>query len=84
MGKRLTRNFCCNVSLFRYVFIAFWISSLYITYFYASNQSPEVKVSFPVESHRIRGAKSLYEYAYHEKVKNEVSLCLFYSLLSCL
>lgn len=68
MGKRLTRNF--SMSFFRYLFLAIWLSSLYLTYIFASNQSSEVKVPLSFERHKIRNAKSLYEYSYHEKVSS--------------
>ena len=51
-------------------FLGFWILTLYLTYFYAASRYPSEKRNVVFhQNHKVRAAKSVYEYAYHEKVQ---------------
>jgi len=70
VNMRLTRTINSRFpGLFQCSIIAFWISSIYLTYSYTSNSLAHRPLQVPNQfNHRNRAAKSFYEYNYNEKV----------------
>ena len=82
---RLTRTLSSRYpGLFQFAVIAFWVSSIYLTYFYSSNSVAYHPLqAFPNNyNHKNRGAKSFYEYNYHEKVILATGIIFIFSGIS--